>query len=157
MTWIECIKKTHTQKIVCMEVLTNGEYTINYQNKDNRTLHVLSPSNLMGIYQRFGILHTWHGPCPFLLFLCHKTLGPWCGPQTQTSLRPRSMHWMLMEEGISQRWVYQDFRYSDWQTCSVGEACTTKIRLYLCTVGRTSIWYTADLAGFPTYKACRGL
>ena len=25
------------------------------------------------------------------------------------------------------------------------------------TVGRTSIWYTADFAGFPTYKARRGL
>jgi hypothetical protein len=25
------------------------------------------------------------------------------------------------------------------------------------TVGRTSIWYTADFAGFPTYKACQGL
>jgi hypothetical protein len=24
-------------------------------------------------------------------------------------------------------------------------------------VGRTSIWYTANFAGFPTYKACRGL
>jgi hypothetical protein len=23
-------------------------------------------------------------------------------------------------------------------------------------VGRTTIWYTADFAGFPTYKACRG-
>ena len=28
---------------------------------------------------------------------------------------------------------------------------------YEHTVGRTSIRYTADLAGFPTYKACRGL
>jgi len=25
------------------------------------------------------------------------------------------------------------------------------------TVGRTSIWYTADFAGFTTYKACRSL
>ena len=25
------------------------------------------------------------------------------------------------------------------------------------TVWRTSTWYTADFAGFPTYKACRGL
>ena len=29
--------------------------------------------------------------------------------------------------------------------------------LHVPTVGRTSIWYTADFAGFPTYKACRGL
>lgn len=44
-----------------------------------------------------------------------------------------------MEEGISQRWVYQDFRYSDWQTCSVGQACTTQIRLYI-TVMNLYFW-----------------
>ena len=37
------------------------------------------------------------------------------------------------------------------------ETWKTKISDMVYTVGRTSIWYTADFAGFPTYKARRGL
>ena len=46
------------------------------------------------------------------------------------------------------------------EECLDGECVLQRLLIVsfqLSTVGRTSIWYTADFVGSPTYKACRGL
>ncbi len=55
----------------------------------------------------------------------------------------------LPEFYINERWWYLIVKYSYWKL-KWGNSCAY-------TVGQISIWYTADLSSFPTYKEWRDL